>query len=200
MDTEFKDKKTQLRKEMKNVLQKISYAERKKEETGLYQMVSNLPVWKEADLIIGYLFFGEEFSVDSLLEHGLLMGKKIAVPKVMGDRIEFFCIDNLSLENFELKKGIREPRIDSKKGLRKLNPVVLDRFNKPLMLVPGLAFSEKGERLGRGGGFYDRFLEESNSFVTNLYTMGVCFSSQVRTFIPINKYDKLLDKVIFPSI
>ena len=66
-------------------------------------------------------------------------------------------------------------------------------FIPDLVLVPGLAFSRAGHRLGRGGGFYDRFL---TGRARNARKLGICFASQLLDRIPTEEHDAVLDAVI----
>ena len=66
-------------------------------------------------------------------------------------------------------------------------------FIPDLVLVPGLAFSRAGHRLGRGGGFYDRFL---TGRARNAHKLGICFASQLVDCIPTEEHDVVLDAVI----
>jgi 5-formyltetrahydrofolate cyclo-ligase len=66
-------------------------------------------------------------------------------------------------------------------------------FVPDFVLVPGLAFSSDGHRLGRGGGFYDRLLKRR---AKNAFKMGVCFEFQLRKVIPHEQHDALVDVVV----
>ncbi len=66
-------------------------------------------------------------------------------------------------------------------------------FVPDLVLVPGLAFTPAGQRLGRGGGFYDRLL---TGRATGAYKLGICFASQLLQSIPTEEHDAVLDAVI----
>ena len=59
-------------------------------------------------------------------------------------------------------------------------------------IIPGMAFDEAGHRLGRGKGYYDRFLAR----VPNLYKIGLCFSWQVVPHIPCDEHDIRMDRII----
>jgi 5-formyltetrahydrofolate cyclo-ligase len=61
-----------------------------------------------------------------------------------------------------------------------------------LVLVPGIAFDTQGNRLGRGKGYYDRFLKKITA-----HKLGICFDFQQFDNIPINEYDVSVDEVIF---
>ena len=62
-----------------------------------------------------------------------------------------------------------------------------------LVIVPGLAFTADGARLGQGGGWYDRFLSAVRSDCT---TIGVCFSEQVVDALPVEPHDVAVDHVV----
>lgn len=67
-----------------------------------------------------------------------------------------------------------------------------NRYKKPLILTPGLAFDSNNNRLGRGQGFYDRWLASH----TNIYSIGVCHDFQILNHIPVEPHDKALDMIV----
>jgi 5-formyltetrahydrofolate cyclo-ligase len=76
-----------------------------------------------------------------------------------------------------------------------LEPTGECRDNIPppdLIIVPGLAFDRQGNRLGRGKGFYDRFLSQQKG-----YKIGVCFNFQIFPSLPVEAHDVAVDEVIF---
>jgi 5-formyltetrahydrofolate cyclo-ligase len=62
-----------------------------------------------------------------------------------------------------------------------------------IILVPGLAFTRKGDRLGRGGGFYDRYLAQLPS---TTFKLGVCFAMQLVPTLPTEPHDQCMDAVV----
>lgn len=77
-------------------------------------------------------------------------------------------------------------------GVELLTPPLKAQQRSPdLLLVPGLAFTKKGERLGRGGGYFDRYLKNFNST-----RIGVCFELQLREQLPCEGHDEKVDVVI----
>ena len=103
-------------------------------------------------------------------------GRKFCFPKVEGEKLRLFEVAELS----QLKPGrfgIPEPN----DGLVEMEPGKVD-----LALIPGLAFGKNGERLGRGGGFFDRFLPRLSVDVS---IAGVCFDCQIFDKIPMNEHD-----------
>ena len=77
-------------------------------------------------------------------------------------------------------------------GFEILGPSLKSIEVKPeVILVPGLAFSEKGERLGRGKGFYDKYLSQYRGI-----KIGICFSEQLVQNLPTEKHDETLDYIV----
>ena len=91
-------------------------------------------------------------------------------------------------------------RIDGPDQLRKgrwglLEPCSLEPYpieNIDIILTPGLAFDLSGNRLGRGGGYYDRFLAQKH----NASIIALAFSCQMQQHVPININDKMVDILI----
>ena len=82
------------------------------------------------------------------------------------------------------RHGVPEPR-----GQDAIAPEALD-----LVLVPGVAFDREGARLGRGGGFYDRYLARIDR--TRTAVVGVCFEMQIRAQVPCEAHDARMDAVV----
>jgi 5-formyltetrahydrofolate cyclo-ligase len=61
-----------------------------------------------------------------------------------------------------------------------------------LAIVPGMAFDRKGNRLGRGGGYYDRFLPDLKA-----HKIGLCFAFQVFETVPVNNFDIPMDELVY---
>jgi len=74
----------------------------------------------------------------------------------------------------------------------------LQSRNIDLIIVPGLAFTKSGERLGKGRGYYDRYLAKlRNKFGTSVKFVGICFREQVVESTLSQKHDVAMDLVIF---
>lgn len=115
--------------------------------------------------------------------------KHLFYPKVNGDKMDFYHIDAPN----ELKEGvfsIREPDIERWNLLQYEKSCYADE--KAVMLVPGIAFSRDGYRIGYGRGYYDRYLAARQ----NLYTVGVAYQEQLLDKIPAEAHDFRLDEII----
>ena len=128
--------------------------------------------------------------------------KTIALPLVLGKDLVFKKMEfrNGKLEPVQIGTfGIMEPAEEA----LTLFPQTQEEKNFPLelpllILVPGRAFSKKGERMGRGGGFYDRFFEKLFKSIKKeeVCLAGLCFSGQILDTIPMGEFDHPVDLVV----
>lgn len=114
-------------------------------------------------------------------------GRSFAYPRVTKERLDLFRVSSLH----ELRPGawgIREPSGDL---AHTVAPDAID-----LILIPGIAFTRNGARLGRGGGFYDRLL---SWLPPRVCTVGVCFDFQIVPELPMEPHDQHVDFVATES-
>ena len=138
--------------------------------------------YRNAKTIYGYLPYNQEVRTTPILQKALADGKKIAVPKVYGDKMKFIYLQDLS----QVEKGycnIPEPIADE--------PVADDPT--ALVLMPGLAFDKEGHRIGYGGGFYDKFLMEEPGHPT----IALCYEFQMLPHLETEEFDIPVDCVLF---
>ena len=138
--------------------------------------------YSKAKTIYGYLPYNQEVRTWALLEQALKDGKKVAVPKVYGDEMRFIYMDDLRAVS-DGYAGIPEPVADA--------PVADDPT--ALVLMPGLAFDKEGHRIGYGGGFYDRFLENE----PNHPTVALCYHFQLLDHLDTEEHDIPVDRVLW---
>lgn len=138
--------------------------------------------YKKANTVYGYLPFNQEVRVQEILLRAMADGKRVALPKITDGKMRFIYITDLSAVRTGYG-GAPEPIADG--------PVAEDPG--ALVLVPGLAFDERGRRLGYGGGFYDRFLSEQ----TRHPTVGLCYAFQIVPDMETETHDRCVDQVIW---
>jgi len=139
-------------------------------------------LYKEAKTIYGYLPYNQEVRTVAMLEQAIRDGKKVAVPKVIGDEMRFIYLEDMT----QVEKGyagIPEPVADG--------PVAEDKT--ALVLMPGLAFDREGHRIGYGGGFYDRFLEKEPQHPT----LALCYEFQMLPHLDTEEHDIPVDCVLW---
>lgn len=138
--------------------------------------------YRKAKTVYGYLPYNQEVRTWALLEQALKDGKKVAVPKVYGDEMRFIYMTDLTAVNTGYA-GIPEPIADE--------PIADDPT--ALVLMPGLAFDREGHRIGYGGGFYDRFLENE----PNHPTVALCYRFQLLDHLDTEDHDIPVDLVLW---
>ena len=174
--------KTALRREIRDKKRAMTPEEIEVRSARLGELFIQTEAYRNAKTLYGYLPYNQEVRTVPMLEQALREGKRVAVPKVYGDTMKFIYIEDLSLvEKSEM--GIPEPIADE--------PVADDPT--ALVLMPGLAFTEKGDRMGYGGGFYDKFLAAE----PNHPTLALCYAFQMVEHIPTEDYDIPVDCVLW---
>ncbi len=113
-------------------------------------------------------------------------GKRLCFPKVLPEGLAFFAVP--SPDSLVIPPGspwrVREPREGACSRVEELD----------LILVPGVAFTAGGRRLGRGAGYYDRFLATQTA-----HRIGACFESQLVPDLPVEPHDMPMHRVLTES-
>lgn len=112
-----------------------------------------LPQYQQADVVLGYMNFGAEFDSSAWVKQVLADGKRLVLPKVnrQTNLLDLYWVDDLASQLGAGLWGIPEPVAERCERLNTLNEV-------EFALLPGVAFTRSGARLGYGGGFYDKLL------------------------------------------
>lgn len=122
-----------------------------------------------------------EPDIEPVIAAWLSAGRLVAAPRCDWERGAFEPVRLRSLDDVVVRRfQVREPASRERVNAEDLG----------LALVPGTAFDNRGGRLGRGGGFYDRFLAELPPTVRRL---GVCFAAQIVDRVPIEAHDAPVD-------
>jgi 5-formyltetrahydrofolate cyclo-ligase len=137
-------------------------------------------------VLYSYISFNQEVLTNGIIEHAWKSGKKVAVPKTYKKPNMDFCyiesFDELELSNY----GIPEPPAHH----------VADDENI-LILMPGLAFDRNFNRVGYGGGYYDKYLSDHKNKTFTKVALG--FDFQLVPYIESDEHDIKLDIIITPS-
>jgi 5-formyltetrahydrofolate cyclo-ligase len=142
-----------------------------------------------ATCVLAYNSFGSELETESLLT-SVLTTKRLVFPRINRNtrKLDLYEICDLRTQLTAGPWGIREPRVDV---CRKVH---LDEVD--FIVVPGLAFSARGDRLGYGGGYYDRLLANCRPQTKRV---AGAFSIQVFDSIPVDDHDIAVDEVVTES-
>jgi 5-formyltetrahydrofolate cyclo-ligase len=143
----------------------------------LWLKVSETPEYAAASTVMAYVGVRGEPDTDSLHARIVADGKRLVLPRVIDGVMSPGVVgDRMLMGTFD----IPEPT----------GPVVPDD-EIDLVIVPGLAFTLAGARLGQGGGYYDRFLERMTA-----PRIGACFIEQLIDELPMLEHDQRVDRVV----
>lgn len=173
----------------KKILRRALLARRREEAAALHPLDARIrdhvlasDAWRRADTVFCYVSVGWEISTGELLTAALAAGKRLCVPRCLPDGVMYACLlpDLSALRPGPL--GIPEPG----EALPRVPPEEIG-----LALVPGVAFDRSGYRLGRGGGYYDRFLPGLRGV-----RAGLCYGAFLLPVLPRTAFDVPTDCIV----
>jgi len=180
--TNEQQQKTELRKSIRAKTQTFDKQYLQESCDSIARALLSLSVWKNAKTVFIYISMGTEPCTHEIINAGLTCGKRIAAPRCLENGI-MSCHAITSLK--ELKQGrfgIMEPGASF--------PVVAAN-EMDLVIAPCVAADTKGNRLGNGGGYYDRFLASIHCPVLCL-----CHSMLIHEELPVEDFDIPVDMVL----
>jgi 5-formyltetrahydrofolate cyclo-ligase len=157
---------------------KLNSQEVTKRSKTIQEHVINTEEFQRAEVVGAYFAIDSEVMTELIIGRAKMLGKKIALPRVEGYKIAFY---ELQLTNTLVKGrfGIMEP------------PPYEPMDKIDMLVVPGIAFDKKGNRVGYGKGFYDRLLANKRT----KFSIGLAYSFQLVENLPYDLYDKRLDAI-----
>lgn len=191
-----REQKIILRKEMREKLRAFSSSEKTASASkAVCRAVLASAAYKNAGTVFLYMSMPTEPDVSAVIPQALRDGKKVCIPKsdLHTGRMDFFYLDDAKELSDQLEDGafhIREP----KPFLEKV-PDGEQFPDNSVLLVPALAFSSDGKRLGRGKGFYDQYISRIPA-AKSVVLCGICFSFQLLADIPEEAHDCRLDMIL----
>ena len=189
------EQKKFLRKRAKSFLKEYCADQALMEQASLsaFDAVVKSSIYQKAPFILSFMPLKDEVNLLPLMKQALKDGKKVLLPRMSGSSndMDFYFADDLEgAFDSDNPFFIQEPLPSAKKlELSELPP-------SSLIFVPGLAFNLEGDRLGRGKGFYDRFisrLAQSLPEEKMPVLCGVCFTICVTKAIPLEENDRKVD-------
>lgn len=174
-----RDKK-EIRAGMRRCNRALTEAERQEAAARIFDRVEQTAAFAAARVVALFCALGDEPPTGRALARWS-QTKRIVVPRVAGDTMDFY--DYRPEELAEGSFGIREPQ-----GGRPCQPGEID-----LIVVPGVAFTAGGARLGRGRGYYDRYLSRPEFRAAKI---GICYRHQLTEELPVEPHDVRMDEVM----
>lgn len=168
------ENKKSIRAEVRRRLKLMSEEEKQSSAAAIFAKVETTETFAKASCIALFVAMWDEVPTNETLERWRNMGKRVVVPRVEGDIMRYYDYhpDNMAVGAF----GIIEPI-----GDKEVEAEAID-----LMIVPARAFTPKGDRLGRGGGFYDKYMALEGF---RAVTYGVAFDCQMFDALPTDPHD-----------
>ncbi|NLZ39330.1 MAG: 5-formyltetrahydrofolate cyclo-ligase [Firmicutes bacterium] len=182
-----KEKKKQLRQAVLQQRDLLTAAEIEAHSESIKEKLFSLPEYQAAQTIMFFLNFGKEVMTLKMLPQALKQGKRVVVPKTVPKEKRMILSEIYDIEK-DLAPGlwqIPEPKEDS---LRPVAPQEID-----FVVVPGVAFDLSGNRLGYGGGYYDRFFPQLRPGVP---LVALTFELQLVEQVPVDSWDRQVDLII----
>lgn len=142
----------------------------------------NHPKMKSAQKILLYYSLPDEVDTHDFVEELFQKGKTVLLPKVLPDHL-------MEVRLYEGRQSLREGTFHISEPI---GPEFLQIDTIDLAIIPGMAFDIQGYRLGRGKGYYDRFLAE----ISRVYKIGVSFDFQKVEKVPCEPTDIMMDELL----
>lgn len=176
--------KKKIRKEILNIRNSLEKRIKESYDDKIFNCFIESELYKNSNNIFIYVSYGSEVNTIKLIERFLKDKKKVFVPKINFSTKEMFAIKIESLDILvENKMGILEPKY-------------LDRYIKQddldIILMPGAVFDLQGNRIGYGGGYYDRYLKNTDK--NN--KIALAYSLQLAEEIPCESHDIKVDYIV----
>ena len=169
--------KKEARRQVRQAIGRLTAAERAEKSAAIRRRLNALPELRRAQAVMGFLPMSDELDPQPILADLLAAGKRVYVPRTFVRQRRMLPVRLLDLG--KLRSGefdILEPETEETCGVDELD----------FVLVPGRAFDRKGNRLGRGAGFYDGFMAQEGF---RAIRCGVAFACQVLDEIPHTEND-----------
>ncbi len=179
-------KKEDLRARMRETLSGLDDVFRHNASAAACGNLIKLDAFRHASVVMLYMPLADEVDLTPAAIRCFATGKTVCVPRVDWKRSDMEAVEITSFDDEVMDvdaHGIRTPREGTP-----LLPKLID-----LIVVPGLAFDPTGNRLGRGGGYYDRFLGRLRRSAT---TVGIAFDMQVINAVPADDRDRAVEIVV----
>jgi 5-formyltetrahydrofolate cyclo-ligase len=177
--------KIELRKRMRTILASLPVTDVRARSATVWERLWQVADLVSADWLLVYVSKGNEVDTHGLIQQLLALGKHVCVP-AFDEATQQYAASELRDFNSDLTEGrfeIPEPKPES------VRPVEVDRLQA--LLVPGLAFDETGNRLGRGTGYFDRLLRDARGA-----KIALAYDFQILNEVPTADHDVRMDFIV----
>lgn len=173
--------KSEIRSTAKRAVKALSSEQKRDKSALIIKNIADSKAVKDAKFVALYASLPDEVESGNLIDI-LSQQKRVVLPRVAGDDMDFYPYDPTSMEIGSF--GISEPQ-----GQEAIEPSEID-----VIIVPGVAFTTDGKRCGRGKGYYDKYLSRAGFRATKI---GICYAEQLAEHIPNEPHDIVMDCIYF---
>lgn len=173
--------KKDIRSEVRRRIKLLSGSEMAVAAESIFSKIEQLDIFGKAECIALFAAMNDEVPTAVALDRWPQLGKRVVVPRVEGDIMRFYDYSPEQMRTGAF--GILEPEGDNE-----CRPEEID-----LIIVPARAFTRAGERLGRGGGFYDKYMSKAEFRASKV---GIAFECQIFDSLPCDLHDIRVDHVV----
>ena len=168
--------KQSLREKILILLRNQKEEERLSKSRSIHDKLFKMPEFQNAATVLFYASFDGEVNTFEMINQAKKLGKTIGLPRIIQSRNMLIpTLLNLSEDVLEDGPyGTKQPSAQSP---------TMDMADLDVVIVPGVAFDRQKNRLGRGGGYYDRFLKTLH----NIPTIGLAFDFQIVDHLPFQE-------------
>lgn len=174
------DVKKETRRIVRAAIKSMHTAEKEKQSNDLCNAALNHSAVKRASVIALFAPLPDEPDIFPLIEE-LHKMCTVVLPRICGDEMDFYTYSPTAMRSGSY--GISEPQGDT--------PVAANEID--VIIVPGVAFTRQGYRLGRGKGYYDRYMSQKGF---RAYKIGVCYLQQIVETLPVETHDIRMDEML----
>ncbi|MCR5218811.1 5-formyltetrahydrofolate cyclo-ligase [Treponema sp.] len=194
--------KNVLRSQMRLSLKEITLSEKKIMSENACRIFLASDLYKSSSIILSYKDLKSEISPEIINQAAVKDKKLLAFPRVCPDSsdMDFYFYSQTHKEETPFKKGsfgIMEPE---EKAEDLLSEERLLENSNITVIVPGLAFDKNAGRLGKGKGYYDRYIKRlalmAEASSSKLFLLGMGFTCQITDKVPLDHHDQLLDGLL----
>lgn len=173
--------KQEVRREVRSRIKQLSAEQKMSASRKIFENVEQLEAFVEARCIALYAALPDEVPTSEVIARWHSEGRRVVLPRVEGDVMRFYDYAPEALQSGY--QGIDEPMGD----------VECPAEDIDLIIVPARAFTQSGVRLGRGGGFYDKYMSLQGF---RAHKTGVAFECQIFDGLPFDSHDIKVDEVV----
>lgn len=175
------ERKEDIRRRILTLRSQLSETEREQKTAAITEKIIHCRYFQEAERIFCYIDFQGEAGTRRIIEEAWRLGKEVYAPRVSGDTMDFFEFDSYS-ELIPGTFGILEPS----------GREAAETSQKRLMILPGVAFDKSRNRIGYGGGYYDKYL----AVHPEIQTIGIAFELQLVECIEAENTDVKVKMIV----